>query len=216
MKFNQIIHQFVPKENKFHVLMKRQSALLVNASECLQEFLLLPSNEERAKYYPKIKEIERLGDVITNEIFEELNSTFITPFDREDIHRLGFLTDEVLDLIDATAKRFIFYKPVKVYEQTLKLAVTMLEAAHTLNKAVSELDQIRKSTKEIKRLCEVMHQLENRADEEYADFLIHLFEDEKDAIELVKQKEIMRKMEKCVDMAEDVVKIIKTIIIKYA
>lgn len=216
MKFNQIMHVFVPKENKFHALLKRQSNILVTGSESLLEFLQLETHEERAQYYPKIKDIEHNGDVITNDIFEALNTTFITPFDREDIHRLGFLMDEVMDLIDATAKRFVYYKPEKVSIHTLKLARTMLEAAQTLNKAVAELDQIRKSTKEIKRLCEVMHQLENRADDEYAEFLIQLFETEKDAIELIKQKEILRKMENCVDTAEVVVKLIKTIIIKYA
>lgn len=216
MKFNQLMHFFVPKENKFHTLLKRQSTVLVSGAEALLVFLQLDTNEDRSAYYSKIKEIEHLGDATTADIFEELNTTFITPFDREDIHRLGFLMDEVMDLIDATAKRFVYYKPEKVSIHSLKLAQTILEAAQTLSKAVAELDQIRKSTKEIKSLCEQMHQLENRADDEYAEFLIQLFENEKDAIELIKQKEILRKMEKCVDTAEVVVKLIKTIIIKYA
>ena len=96
------------------------------------------------------------------------------------------------------------------------LALELREGVVFIGKAVDELDVLKKSAKKIKEFCYELHDIENRADDVYEHFLIDLFENEKDGIELIKLKEIMSELEKATDITETVGKIIKTIIVKYA
>ena len=168
------------------------------------------------EYYKKIKELERDGDRLSNRVFEELNSTFITPFDREDIHHLANKLDDVTDEINSCAKRIAFYKPKSLPADALVLAKMIKEGAVFIAKAVEELDVLKKSPAKIKEYCNELHLMENRADDAYQQFIIKLFEEEKDSIEIIKLKEIVYELEKTTDVEEHVGKIIKTIIVKYA
>ena len=102
---NSFFSRFTPKEPKFFPLLKQLSEVLCEASVVLTESLQHDSPTERADYYKKIKELEREGDKLTHRIFDELGTTFITPFDREDIHDLASCMDDVIDGINSCAKR---------------------------------------------------------------------------------------------------------------
>ncbi len=157
-----------------------------------------------------------MGDEISNRIYDELNATFITPFDRQDIHLLANTLDNVTDYINRCAKRIVYYKPSYLPSCTLELAKLIQEAALTLDLAIDELDVLKKDAAKIKAYCQDLHTIENKADDVYDTFIITLFEQEKDSIEIVKLMDILQELEKATNAAESVGKIIRTIIIKYA
>ena len=213
---NSFFSRFTPKETKFFPLFKQMSEVVDTASDLLIDCTKSESHAHHIEYYKKIKDKERQGDKLSHKIFDELNSTFITPFDREDIHNLGMFLDDVIDGINSSAKRIALYKPKALPEEATDLAKLIKECAVVLDKIMDELEYLKTNTRNIKSYCKQLHDIENKADDVYENFVIKLFEDEKDSIELFKLKEILYEMEKTTDMAEHVGKIIRTIIIKYA
>jgi len=171
---------------------------------------------KQIEYYKKIKEQERKGDALSGKIFDDLNTTFITPFDREDINHLADRLDDVTDYINSCAKRIVLYNPKQIPASAIEMANLIKEGAICIGQAVEELDILKKNRKRITQYCTELHDIENKADDVYEHFLIDLFENQKDAVEIIKQKEIMYELEKATDAAEYVGKIIKTIIVKYA
>ncbi|MFT3994952.1 MAG: DUF47 family protein [Dysgonomonas sp.] len=212
---NNLFDRFKPKENKFFPLLREMADVIVNASDLIVECVQLTDHAAVVEYYKKIKEQERRGDSVQNKIFEELNDTFITPFDREDINHLSSKMDDITDLINSCAKRIMLYSPKLMPESATRLALLVRESAGYITKAIDELDLLKKSPAKIKEYCEQLGVLEHNADDVYEHFLIDLFENEKDAIEVIKLKDILHELERATDAAETVGKIIKTIIIKY-
>lgn len=212
---NNLFDRFKPKENKFFPLLREMADVIVNASDLIVECVQLTDHAAVVEYYKKIKEQERRGDSVQNKIFEELNDTFITPFDREDINHLSSKMDDITDLINSCAKRIMLYSPKLMPESATRLALLVRESAGYITKAIDELDLLKKSPAKIKEYCEHLGVLEHNADDVYEHFLIDLFENEKDAIEVIKLKDILHELERATDAAETVGKIIKTIIIKY-
>ena len=200
---NSFFSKFTPKEPKFFPLLKG----IVDVIKTAAELMLVDKGnaENAADYYKRIKEEERKGDVLSNRIFDELNSPFITPFDREDIHHLATRMDDVTDYINSAAKRIYLYNPKEIPTEAKELVGLIIKAATQIDKAVDELDVLKKSRKRVFEYCQELHVIENQADDVYENFLIKLFENQ-----------IMYELEKATDAAEGVGKIIKTIIVKYA
>lgn len=213
---NSFLSAFTPKEPKFFPILKEMSTVMISASEIMIEFLQNYHHETASDYYLRIKEQEKKGDKLSDKVFDELNSTFITPFDREDIHNLANKLDDVIDIINSCAKKIALYNPKLIPKSAVELALVMNRCANTISSAVDELQILKKSSKVIKVYCKDLRDLEHEADDLYERFLIELFENEKDAIEVIKLKEIMSELEKSTDVAEHVGKIIQTIIVKYA
>ena len=213
---NSFFSKFTPKEPKFFPILKEMANVLLVASDLIIECVQNNDHEKAIEYYKKIKEQERIGDTLSGRIFDELNTTFITPFDREDIHHLSDRLDDVTDFINSCAKRIVLYNPKELPKDAVALALLIREGAICIGKAVDELDVLKKNSKKIKEYCAELHTIENKADDVYENFLIDLFENQKDAVEIIKLKEIMYELEKATDAAEYVGKIIKTIIVKYA
>ena len=213
---NNFFDKFVPKEPKFFPILKEMADVILVASDLIIECVQKDDHESAVEFYKKIKEQEKKGDALSVKIFDELNSTFITPFDREDIHHLADRLDDVTDYINSCAKRIVLYNPKQLPKEAIDLALLIKEGAVCIGKAVDELNVMKKNSKKIKEYCVELHNIENNADDVYENFLIQLFENEKDAVEIIKLKEIMYELEKATDAAEYVGKIIKTIIVKYA
>lgn len=213
---NSFLNKFTPKEPKFFPILKEMADVILVASDLIIECVQNSDHEAAIDYYKKIKEQERKGDALSARIFDELNSTFITPFDREDIHHLADRLDDVTDFINSCAKRIVLYNPKQIPASALEMANFIKESAICIGKAVDELDVLKKNSKKIKEYCSDLHIIENKADDVYENFLIDLFENQKDAVEIIKMKEIMSELEKATDASEYVGKIIKTIIVKYA
>ena len=212
---NSLFDRFKPKENKFYLLLKDMTEVTVDAATLVIDCVQSTSHDEAVALYKQVKEKELKGDVIQNQIFDELNDTFITPFDREDINSMSTKLDDFTDLINSCAKRIMLYNPKAIPESAVRLAELVQDAAKCLHLAMGELALMRKSPDKIKEYCKELKEIEHNADDVYEHFLIDLFQNEKDAIEIIKVKEILHELERATDAAEAVGKIIKTIIIKY-
>jgi predicted phosphate transport protein (TIGR00153 family) len=213
---NSFFSNFTPKEPKFFPILKEMADVMLAASEILVEFIQNYDHETAPEYYKRIKEQELKGDALSNRVFEELDSTFITPFDREDINMLAGRLDDVTDFINSCAKKIVLYNPTKLPASALEMAGLIREGSVTIGKAVDQLDVLKKDAKRIKVYCTELHDIENKADDLYEQFIIELFEKETDGIELIKLKEIIGGLEKTTDAADYVGKIIRMIIVKNA
>lgn len=213
---NNLFDRFLPKENKFFLLLSEMADVIFQASILIVDCVQLNDHQKVVDMYKKIKDQERRGDKLQSQIFEELNNTFITPFDREDIDHLSSKMDDVTDDINSCAKRIMLYNPKTIPESAVKLAELVKDSAECLTKAIGELNSLKKNPTLITEYCQELHDIENKADDVYEHFLIDLFENEKDAIEVIKLKDILHELERATDAAETVGKIIKTIIVKYS
>lgn len=176
------------------------------------EMLELESNP----LYEEELDKSKFKELPTHLIFDELGTTFITPFDREDIHDLASCMDDVIDGINSCAKRISIYNPRPISESGKELSRLIQEEAIYICKAMDELETFRKKPTLLREYCSKLHEIENQADDVYEFFITRLFEEEKDCIELIKIKEIMHELEKTTDAAEHVGKILKSLIVKYA
>ncbi len=213
---NSFFSRFTPKEPKFFPLLKQLSEVLLSVSAVLVESLEHDKPEERAGYYKRVKELEREGDRLAHLIFDELGTTFITPFDREDIHALASHMDDVIDGVNSCAKRIAIYNPRPIGESGKELSLLVQQGAQCICAAMDELESFRKNPAPLREYCRKLHDIENHADDVYEMFITKLFSEETDCIEIIKIKEIMQILEKITDSAEFVGKILKTLIVKYA
>ncbi|MDR3140748.1 MAG: DUF47 family protein [Tannerellaceae bacterium] len=213
---NRLFDKLKPKENKFFLLLHEMCEIIIKASDLIIECVKVTSHDEAVRYNIQIKELEHKADSVQHQIFEELNNTFITPFDREDINNLSSKIDDIMDLINSCSKRIVLYNPKKIPENATELAVLLRESVGYLVLAVEELDSFKKRPDKIKEYCAQLNRAEKMADDVYEHFLIDLFANEKDAIEVIKLKDILHELERATDASESVGKIIKTVIIKYS
>ena len=213
---NSFFSRFTPKEPKFFPLLKQLSEVLVATSAVLVESMDHDKSDERDAYYKRIKDLEREGDRLAHRIFDELGTTFITPFDREDIQALASHMDDVIDGINSCAKRISIYNPHAIGATGKELSLLVQQEADCICKAMDELERFRKNPTRLREYCSRLHDIENQADDVYELFIKRLFEEEKDCIELIKVKEIMQILEKATDSAERVGKVLRTLIVKYA
>lgn len=213
MRLDGFLQFLVPKDKKFFPLFEQASANLVKTSEVLVELSNTADPSRRKELIQKIEQHEHLGDNITHQIFNELSTNFITPFDREDIHALASAVDDVLDFIHGTAKRLDLYKIHEVNEPIHKLSELVLKGSIELNVAVSQLRNM-KDISLIKEACVKINSLENLADEVFNNSIARLFEEEKDAVKIIKYKEVLSALETATDKCEDAANVIQSIIIK--
>lgn len=215
MKIDKIFSFFTPKEGKFYPLFKDASANLIVSAEYLVEFMNAPTHEQRVKIEGKIKEAELIGDQIAKHLFQTLNSTFITPFDREDIFDLVHATDSVVDLIFGSAKKIVLYKLEDIPQEFKDMAETIHKASIEINTTFNGLRDVLNLVK-YKDNCHKISELEEFADDINHKYLTKLFEEEKDAIELIKKKDVLAALEKAADRCDDVADIITSVIVKIA
>lgn len=213
MRLDGFLQFLIPKDKKFFPLFEQASANLVKTSQVLNELVNTADTAKRKDCIREIEHLEHMGDNITHLIFNELGTNFITPFDREDIHELASAIDDVLDLIHGAAKRIDLYKVTEVHESISKLSEIILNGSVELNVAVCQLKNM-KDVSLIKEACVKMNSLENLADEIFNNSIARLFEEEKDAVKIIKYKEILSALETATDKVEDSANVIQSIIIK--
>jgi predicted phosphate transport protein (TIGR00153 family) len=206
-----VLRRLLPREEKFFDLFEQQATHIVSASRVFEE-MTLEYADAKAKA-ARIKDLEHAGDTLTHEIVRRLNTTFITPIDREDIYSLACRLDDVLDLIDAVADRLLVYKIDSPTEGAIAMAKIIVKTAEETDRAVRCLRRLSPSYH--KHAVEV-NRLENEADRMLRDQLVTLFEGTQDAIEVIKWKELYETMESVTDRCEDVVNVIEGIILKMA
>ena len=202
-----------PKDEKFFDMFERASSNLSKGGMAFKDLLDDFTNVEHK--VKNIKDIEHEGDIITHEIFDKLNRTFITPIDREDIHQITSELDDILDYILATADRLQLYNIKKPTPLTLKLADVLISAIEVLGKAVNSLKDLKRSRRTMDYCVEV-NRLENEGDMLHKSAIGELFSDGKDAVEIIKWRDIYDHLESAIDMCEDVADTVEGIVVKNA
>ena len=172
--------------------------------------------EEHERIHKEIRDVEHVGDEITTKTYEQLNKSFITPFDREDIHELTAHIDDVVDSINGISRRVLLYKPKKLIPIYVEMARLICEAAKELEAAIHCLKDPVANKKKISLACDKVKEIEHEADELYFVGVSELFEKEEDPKELLKNNKILEILERCVDEEEDVTDTLKAILIKMA
>jgi predicted phosphate transport protein (TIGR00153 family) len=214
MRLDRLIQSLLPHDEQFFVLFDKLARTIVEAADV---FRTLPSQgkNEREGTVKKIQELENVADAITHEIYVELNKTFVTPFDREDIHLLASSLDDVLDYIDGSAKRFHMYKIKKNSPDIQRLADIIYKSAMEIQQGVLLLSDMRRS-EDLQKILQKINLYENDADTIFNQAIAELFDNETDAIELLKTKEVLVNLETTTDKCEDVANVLETLFIKHA
>jgi predicted phosphate transport protein (TIGR00153 family) len=205
--------RFIPREEKFYDLFEE---LINKIEEGGKLFLEMVEKYE----YPlptitKLKELEHEADVITHRTYEKMHKSFLTPLDREDIYALVNKMDSILDMIEASAARMNLYKVKKPTKVIIDQAKILNEAIRKVKFVVHAMRDM-KNSKMILDACVEINTLENEGDIVLRTAMVDLFEHEKDAIELIKWKEIFERIEEALDVCEDVSNIVEGIVLKHA
>jgi uncharacterized protein len=163
----------------------------------------------------KLKEIEHEADGITHKTYEKMHKTFLTPIDREDIYALVNKMDSIMDVIEATAIRIHIYNIKKPSDKIIKQAQILRDAIKIVKSIVHAMRNM-KNSEMILNHCVEINTLENEGDVALRSIMADLFETEKDAIELIKWKDIYQLLEEAIDVCEDVSNIAEGIVLKHA
>jgi hypothetical protein len=172
----------------------------------LEDMKDVPSRVEQ------LKTIEHRGDEMTHDILTRLNQTFITPFDREDIHKLASSLDDVLDFVHGAGERLVMYKITDLIPSAPQLADCIVRQSEQLRQAVAHLEK----KNNVLQYCVEINRLENEADRIARSALGQLFETETNPIALIKKKEMYEVLETATDKAEDAANVIESVVVKSA
>jgi predicted phosphate transport protein (TIGR00153 family) len=213
--FNSFVKLFMPKDRVFYTLFEEVAANLTEMGQVLVDLVEAKDAEQRKNFTNLIERLEHKNDDLTHRIFVELGQNFITPFDREDIHYLASSLDDVADYIHGSAKRLQMYRVVTINDNVRKLAQLINEGVKELAKAIPEMRNM-ENMRNITDACVRINSLENQADDIYDRAIADLFEQETNAVELIKMREIYQALEIATDKCEDSANVIESIIIKYA
>jgi hypothetical protein len=204
-----------PKKIDFFEMFDHALENLTRAADVLVDtFNNFESFEKFEKRAKSIYEFEQEGDMLTHDIMKELNKTFLTPIDREDIHALASRIDDVLDLIWAAVDRMVVYRIDKPTPEVISIAEDLQMTADVLKKSLRELRA--KQYSHVQEHCIEVNRLENRIDRKYRDALGKLLNDHSDPIHIIKWKDIYQLFEDASDRAEDIANILETIVLKHA
>ena len=216
MKIDAILHALLPKDDSFFTLFEKDSGNLLVAASTFRDLMTNRiSKEERAQKIRKIEEIEHRGDEITHQIFKALGTTFITPFDREDIHILASKLDDILDYIQGAANRIVLYRVDTISPESERLAGLVYDGVVELNKAIPMLRDLRNSDAINESLVKI-NSMENEADDLFERAIANLFDTCTDPIQLIKLKELLVSLETATDQCEDAANAIESILVKHA
>ena len=202
--------RLIPHDTKFFDLFAELSGNLTAGGKLLRSILEDP--RDLPLRVEQMQAIEHRADKATYSIITKLNQTFITPFDREDIHRLASALDDVLDFMNAAAARLVMYKITSPPPVSAELAGLIVLQCEELAEAVSLLEKnghVMEHCAEVSRLEEVADHVSRRA-------IAELFEREKDPIQLIKLKELYETLEYATDKAEDAANVLEAIVVKSA
>jgi len=213
MGISKFLKIFVPQEKAFFPLFEHGSDNLVKIADLLKNLIQEPDSNRRKDLAKGIKDLELAGDKITYQVYETLNSTFITPFDREEIHGLASAIDDFADQINSTSQRIDLYRLNNFTPDFEQMADILIEAANQVNIAVKELKDM-KNLSVFTNACVQISVCENKADDLYHKAISDFFENESDTKELIKKKEVLESLEKAADKADNIAKVLKTIQVK--
>ena len=206
-----VLSWLIPQEKRFFDMIEQQSKNVLTGVDAMVDMLDHYTDIDAKR--EKIKQIENQGDKMVHDVFAELNKTFITPIDREDISKLTSSLDDILDNLEAVSERLVIYEIKKPPMYMLDFARTLRKAAFNVDEGINLLRNF-KEAKQIREFCLEIHTLENEGDTLLRKATAELFT-KKDPIEIIKMKELYDDMEAAIDRCEDVADVIGDILVKY-
>ena len=204
--------KLIPKEERFFDLFERLADLVLQAGTTLYEAI-----SDYRTLSEKAKQLERLehdADQVTHEIMAKLNSTFITPIDREDIHRLAAALDDVIDFIEGATEHMIVFRIQEPTAQFKALAEVVLRQCREIHQMIPRLKNLRHA--DILVHCIEVNRLENEGDRVHREAVADLFEKRGDPLEVMKWRDLYDILETATDKCEDVAVAIEGIFLKNA
>lgn len=212
MRFN-LLDFLLPRETKFYGLFKEQAGCLVKAAAALRDFasdLKGMEDDEARKRVAAIKEVENEADAVTERINAAIEDTFITPFDREDIHAIAINLDQVIDLINALASRVDIYGIRKLPKNAVNFTELLVEGADGLLRMFDDMER----KKDVSAAYKKVHEVEQKADYLFSLSVGDLFQKEKDPLDVIKFKDVYEELEEIADSIDAVAKMIRRVMIK--
>lgn len=214
MGLGSVLRFFLPHDDKFLPYFEQSADNLKEATVLYASLAKAANREELTAIRDQIKQHEHVGDKLTHNIFEELNKSFITPFDREDIYTLTKSLDDVLDLIDHVSDILVLYRIEKLDDGMNMMLEVTRRAVNDIHKAIHGLRQ--PNYDKVREQAISVHGLENEGDRLYRHFIGGLYADERDAIRLMKYSAIYNELEQTIDRCEDLMNAIEAIVLKQA
>ena len=204
--------RFLPRETSFFDFFEQHAALTIEGTK---EFLsMVTTGANVAAKCRRISDIEHETDTITHRCVEALHKTFITPIDRDSIHRLITRMDDIMDYVEAAAERIELYEIQSMTSDVRDMADVLLRSAQQVELAVRGLRTL-KETQQTLKICIDINRLENECDAILRRSVARLFKEEKDPIMVIKWKEIYENLENASDRCEDVANIIEGVILEH-
>ena len=201
----------IPQEKIFFQLLEKESKNVLSGAQALNDLIL--NYDDLAVRRDRIKDIEHQGDEIVHDIYDHLVKSFVTPIDREDISKLASLYDDVLDYIYAVVNRLYLYEISAPTEPMRRFTDTVVKSVQEIDIAFAGIQKIK--APQIEARCIEVDRLENEADVVLNEAVASLFKTQ-DAIKIIKMKEVYELMETITDKCEDVVQVIRDIILEYS
>ena len=198
-----------PRENVFYDLFSASAANILDGAQLLQKLVNAPVHQ-REDLHRQLRDAEHRGDDRTHSIMREVNSTFVTPLDREDIYRLASRLDDVMDFFEAAGDLIVLYKLEWLPREVQDLTDILVRAAELTSLAMPRL----KSLKNLSDYWIEINRLENDADKLYRRFVARLFGGDFDALTVLKLKEVAEQLEAAADAFENVADTVETIAVK--
>ena len=201
--------RLAPRENIFYELFSSSAANILDGAQLLQKLVNAPVHQ-REDLHRQLRDAEHRGDDRTHSIMREVNSTFVTPLDREDIYRLASRLDDVMDFFEAAGDLIVLYKLEWLPREIQDLTDILVRAAELTSLAMPRL----KSLKNLSDYWIEINRMENDADKLYRRFVARLFDGEFDPLTVMKLKEVAEELEAAADAFENVADTVETIAVK--
>ena len=202
--------RLVPRDVGFYELFSKQAAYNHRAAELIRDLFL--RYDERESFRERIRQVEHDGDEVTHTIMRRINTTFVTPFDREDIYHLASNLDDVLDHIDAAADFAVLHSMDEPLPELAKLSEVLLETTRVADEALTKL----RTFKGLEEYWVEINRLENEGDQVYRRTVAHLYSGDFKAMDVLKHKDVIEELEHAIDSLEDVANTIESIVLKHA
>jgi len=207
-----MFRRLMPREMNFFNYFEKHSQLMIEGCE---EFLAMVSDSQNmAKHAARIRELENATDDVAHECIDALRKTFITPFDRNEIHHLTSRMDDILDAMEAAAERLWLYEIKKATPEAIQLAKNLVDAASQLTLAIKGLREVKRDRDKVMAACVEINRLENANDEMLREGLARLFREEKDPVLIMKWKEVYEILEDATDRCEDATDVIEGVVLE--
>lgn len=215
MKADNLIKWFMPKEERFHDLFGRDTQVLLKAARLFADIARNNNVEERRIKTIELKAIEREGDDLTRQVFEALNSTFITPLDREDIRSIASDLDDILDHLESVAQYLVIFELADSPEGLRQFADILVKMAEEIDKVLGKVWDL-SNEREIAASIVRISDLENQGDALYSTLIAELFRHGGNPVEILKWKEVFEGLEEACDSCKDFAHVLGNVVIKSA